>query len=259
MDLGISSKRALVLGGTKGLGRGIADALASEGAIVSITGRDQSDVEAAARAVAGSARGFELDLTKHEALDSFLDRVSSEMGTIDILVLNGGGPRPSSASEIDPHYWRNQFDAMVLSMMRITSHFLPNMIQSQWGRIIAVGSTSVREPISGLTVSNALRAALAGWLKTLATEVAPHGVTVNMMLPGSMATDRTLSFDKADAEREGLTLEQASTRSQARLPAGRYGTPGEFGAVGAFLASRQASYITGVAISVDGGSSRSML
>ncbi|MDB5551581.1 MAG: 3-oxoacyl-ACP reductase [Rhizobium sp.] len=259
MDLGISGKRALVLGGTKGLGRGIADALASEGATVSITGRDQSDAGTAARSRAGSARGFALDLTKPEALDSFLGRVSSEMGTIDVLVLNGGGPRPSSASEIDPHYWRNQFDAMVLSMMRITSHFLPNMIQSQWGRIIAVGSTSVREPISGLTVSNALRAALAGWMKTLATEVAPHGVTVNMMLPGSLATDRTLSFDKADAEKEGLTLEQVAARSQARIPAGRYGTPEEFGAVAAFLASQQASYITGVAISVDGGSSRSML
>jgi 3-oxoacyl-[acyl-carrier protein] reductase len=259
MDLGLSGKRALVLGGTKGLGRGIAAALAMEGAVVSVTGRVQSEADAAAASIAASARGFALDLTKPDALSAFLGQVLSEIGSVDILVLNGGGPRPSSASEIDPDYWRNQFDAMVLSAMRITSHFLPSMMQNRWGRIIAVGSTSIREPIPGLTASNALRSALAGWMKTLATEVASHGITVNMMLPGSLATDRTLSFDKADAEKEGLPLEQVAARSQAQIPAGRYGTPEEFGAVGAFLASQQASYITGVAIPVDGGSTRSML
>ncbi len=259
MDLGIKGKRALVLGGSKGLGRGIAEALVAEGAIVALTGRDQQAAALAAAQIGASAEGLALDLADAGAIDPFLDRLSADFGPIDILVLNGGGPPPSLASEIDPAFWRAQFDTMVLAGMRITNRLLPTMRQNSWGRIIAVASTSIREPIPGLTASNALRSAVAGWLKTLAGEVAAEGVTVNMLLPGRLATDRTLSFDRMDAESEGLSLETVAARSQSDIPVGRYGTPAEFGAAAAFLASRQAGYITGVALPIDGGLSRAML
>jgi 3-oxoacyl-[acyl-carrier protein] reductase len=259
MDLGINGKRALVLGGSKGLGHGIAGALAAEGAIVALTGRDQAVAAQAAAQIGDPARGMALDLADAGAIDPFLDRLARDFGDIDILVLNGGGPPPSLASEIDPAFWRAQFDTMVLAGMRITNRLLPPMRQNGWGRIMAVASTSIREPIPGLTASNALRSAVAGWMKTLAGEVAAEGITVNMLLPGRLATDRTLSFDRMDAESEGLSIEAVAARSQSDIPVGRYGTPAEFGAAAAFLASRQAGYITGVALPIDGGLSRAML
>lgn len=259
MDLGIRGKRALVLGGSKGLGRGIAEALAAEGVIVALTGRDQAAAARSAAHIDETATGFALDLGNAQAIDPFLNRLATDFGDIDILVLNGGGPPPSLAADIDPAFWRAQFDTMVLAGMRITNRLLPSMRQRGWGRIMAVASTSIREPIPGLTASNALRSAVAGWMKTLAGEVAADGVTVNMLLPGRLATDRTLSFDRMDAESEGVDIKTIAARSQSDIPIGRYGTPAEFGAAAAFLASRQAAYITGVALPVDGGLSRSML
>lgn len=259
MDFGIKNKRALVLGGSKGLGRGIAEALAGEGVAVALTGRDPVKTAAVAAEIGDGALGLVLDLSDPDAIDPFLSQLVTDFGPVDILVLNGGGPPPSVAAEIDPAFWRKQFDTMVLSGMRITDGLLPFMRQQRWGRIISVASTSIREPIPGLTASNALRSAVAGWMKTLAGEVAAEGITVNMLLPGRLATDRTLSFDRMDAEAEGLSLEAVATRSQSDIPLKRYGTPAEFGAAAAFLASRQAGYITGVAVPIDGGLSRSML
>lgn len=259
MDFGIKDKRALVLGGSKGLGRGIAEALAGEGVAVALTGRDEGKATSVAAEIGASARGFGLDLSDPDAIEPFLDRLAADFGTIDILVLNGGGPPPSDAATIDPAFWRKQFDTMVLAGMRMTDRLLPSMRQRGWGRIMAVASTSIREPIPGLTASNALRSAVAGWMKTLAGEVAAEGVTVNMLLPGRLATDRTLSFDRMDAEAEGLSLETVAARSQSDIPLKRYGTAAEFGAAAAFLASRQAGYITGIALPIDGGLSRSML
>ena len=259
MDLGIAGRKALVLGGSKGLGRGIADALAAEGVAVALTGRDKGTAGKAAAEIGPTAAAFSLDLARPETIDPFLDRLSSAFGSIDILVLNGGGPPPTPATDIEPEFWRAQFEAMVLSAMRIAHRLLPPMRARRFGRIITVASTSIREPIPGLTASNALRSALAGWMKTLAAEVAADGVTVNMLLPGRLATDRTLSFDRMDAESEGVSVETVAARSQSEIPIGRYGTPAEFGAAAAFFASRQAAYITGTALPVDGGLSRSML
>nr|WP_245317811.1 SDR family NAD(P)-dependent oxidoreductase [Ensifer sp. 1H6] len=237
MDLGITGKKALVLGGSKGLGRGIAEALAAEGVAVAVTGRDATTAEKVAAELSSSARGFALDLSKPESLDALLDRLAADFGAIDILILNGGGPPPSLASTIEPEFWRTQFETMVLAGMRITGRVLPGMRERGFGRIIAVASTSIREPIPGLTASNALRSAVAGWLKTLAGEVAADGVTVNMLLPGRLATDRTLGFDRMDAENEGVDIATVAARSQADIPIGRYGTPAEFGAAAAFLAA----------------------
>lgn len=258
MDLGIDGKRALVLGGTKGLGRATAKALANESAIVGITGRDAAAAERQAQALGPEARGFGLDLSRPDQIDSFVRKVVDSLGAPDILVFNGGGPPPSPAIPVDPDIWRKQFEAMFVGLTRIADYYLPGMLERGWGRIIIVSSTSIREPLAGLTASNALRAAVAGWAKTLAGEVAERGVTVNVVMPGSMATDRLVSLDAREAQRRGISIEEVSARNQAEIPARRYGRPEEFGSVIAFLASEQASYVTGVSIPVDGGALRSL-
>lgn len=147
---------------------------------------------------------------------------------------------------------------MFVGLTRIADYYLPGMLERGWGRIIIVSSTSICEPLAGLTASNALRAEVAGWAKTLAGEVAERGVTVNVVMPGSMATDRLVSLDAREAQRRGISIEEVSARNQAEIPARRYGRPEEFGSVIAFLASEQASYVTGVSIPVDGGALRSL-
>jgi 3-oxoacyl-[acyl-carrier protein] reductase len=261
MDLGLTGKRALILGGSKGIGRAVAEALAAEGSIVAIVGRDQ---EALREAVAGLQKrsprstSFSADLSRTDGLSSFLKRVDEELGDVDVLLLNGGGPPPLAAANVDPSLWRAQFEALVLSGMMIAAHCLPGMRRRKWGRILVVASTSVREPIGGLTVSNALRSAVAGWAKTLATEVAADGVTVNLLLPGRITTNRTARLDLLEAQDRGVDPLVIAAESQAEIPAQRYGLPAEVGAMAAFLASAQAQYVTGVALAIDGGLSRSL-
>lgn len=258
MDLGIDGKRALVLGATKGLGWATAQVLAQEGVTVGITGRDKTVAARGAGELSADALGFGLDLSQPEQIDGVLRDVDAGLGAVDILVLNGGGPPPSSAIPVDPDFWRRQFESMFVALTRITDHFLPGMVERGWGRIIIVSSTSIREPIAGLTASNSIRSALAGWAKTLASEVAGKGVTVNILMPGSMATDRIVSFDAREAAVRRVSIEDVAAANQAKIPTRRYGRPEEFGAVAAFLASRHASYVTGASIPVDGGVLRSL-
>lgn len=262
MDLGLSGKTALILGGSQGLGFAAARRLAEEGARVAIVGRDGARLAKALdmlRPVAPEAMAIPHDLADAESLPALLERVDGSLGGVDILLLNGGGPPPSPAATIDPGLWRGQFDAMVLSGLGIAAHVLPGMRRRRFGRILVVASTSIREPIPGLTLSNALRGAVAGWAKTLAGEVARDGVTVNLLLPGRLATERTARLDALDAEERGVDAAEIAAASQAEIPAGRYGGADEFGAVAAFLASAPAGYVTGAAIPIDGGLSRSML
>ncbi|QND52953.1 SDR family oxidoreductase [Phyllobacterium sp. 628] len=262
MNFGLDGKRALVLGGNKGLGRGVAKALAENGVTVAIAGRDQTALDATTaelRAHTPNSFGINADLEDTIALAAMLDQVDRALGGIDILLLNGGGPPPFAASTPNIVQWRTQFEAMFLSGVRIASHFVPRMREKRWGRILVVSSTSVREPIAGLTASNALRAAVAGWAKSLAGEVAADGVTVNLLLAGRLATDRTDKLDRMDAEALGIDVSVVSAQSQAEVPVGRYGTAEEFGAVAAFLASQQASYVTGAAIPIDGGLSHAII
>jgi 3-oxoacyl-[acyl-carrier protein] reductase len=262
MNLGLNGKRALVLGGNKGLGQGVAKALAENGAIVAITGRDETALNATIEELRTHSPGsfaLNADLADPVALAAMLDRVDREMGSVDILLLNGGGPPPFPASVFNVVQWRTQFETMFLSGVRIAAHFLPRMRERHWGRILVVSSTSVREPIAGLTASNALRAAVAGWAKSLAGEVAADGVTVNLLLAGRLATARTEMLDRMDAEAQGVDVSVIAAQSQADIPVGRYGTADEFGAVAAFLASEKASYVTGTAIPVDGGLSRAII
>lgn len=179
-------------------------------------------------------------------------------GRVDILVLNGPGPRPGRASDTSAEDIEGAVRALVLPQQRLVSMVLPRMTEQGWGRILAVGSSGVVAPIPNLVLSNIGRAALAGYVKTLAAEVASGGITVNMLLPGRIATDRVGQLDQAAADRTGSTLEEVGQKARASIPAGRYGSPAEFAAVAAFLCSAPASYVTGTAIRCDGGMIRGL-
>jgi 3-oxoacyl-[acyl-carrier protein] reductase len=237
MDFGIKGKRALVLGGSRGLGAAIAKALADEGVEV----------------LAASRKGqLQVDLSDPASVARLIETVKAT-GPIDILVNNGGGPKAGPARGQSAEAWLAAFQAMATSLFTITEAFLPGMVERGWGRIITVGSSGIVQPLDNLALSNGVRGAIAGWSKTLANEVAKHGVTVNMVLPGRIATDRLRELDEGKAQRTSATLEAVQEASRADIPAGRYGRPDEFGAVAAFLASQQASYVTGSMIRVDGG------
>jgi 3-oxoacyl-[acyl-carrier protein] reductase len=257
MDLGLKGKRALVMGSTRGLGRGIAEALAVEGARLGICGRDAAAAEKAAaeigRGGAAEARGFGVNLLDVASVTKFCDAVTAAFGGLDVLVLNGGGPPPGAAGDIKPEVWAQQFEAMFLAHIRIAARFLPGMRQQKWGRVLVCSSSGAVQPIPALAISNTLRAGLIGWAKTLSAEVAGDGVTVNTLLPGRIKTERVDEIDEATAKRVGKPVEEVVAASKATIPAGRYGTVAEFGAVGAFLVSGPASYVTGSVIRADGG------
>ena len=270
MDLGIRGKRALVLGGNRGIGQGIARALVAEGVDVAITGRDpqrltRAVAELTATAQAASLAGaepsvadFALDLADTPGLPVFAQRVSDAFGPIDILINNTGGPGYGGASARGAAEWTSSFNEMVLSVITLTDALLPGMRERRWGRIMTVVSSGVVQPIPILGVSNTLRNALVTWSKTLSMEVAREGVTVNVLVPGRIDTERVRLTDEAVAQKEGITPEQARQRSTATIPMGRYGAPAEFGALAAFVASVQASYITGSMLRCDGGNIRSV-
>lgn len=242
MDFGLTGKRALVLGGSRGLGAASADALRAEGVTV----------------LAASRSGdYKVDLADPASVAALVERVRGE-GGVDILVNNSGGPKAGPAQGQSSADWLAAFQTMATSLYAITDGLLPQMIERGWGRIITIGSSGVLAPIPGLALSNAVRGAIAGWSKTLAAEVAAQGITVNMVLPGRIDTDRVRELDSGKAQRSGSTLEDVQEASRRDIPLGRYGQPEEFGAVVAFLASRQASFVTGSMLRVDGGMIRGL-
>lgn len=252
MDLGITGRTALVCASTSGLGLGIARALAAEGANVVLSGR-RGDVAEREAATLPSARGVGVDLEEPGGPDRLVRAATDAFGAIDILVLNGGGPAPGPAREQTTASLEAAIRRLLLPQQALVALTLPGMTRRRWGRILAVGSSGVVEPLPGLASSNLGRGALAGYLKTLAGEVARDGVTVNMVLPGRIATDRVASLDAGRAEREGGSVQDVRAASEATIPVGRYGTPEEFGATAAFLCSQPASYVTGTQVRVDGG------
>lgn len=252
MDLGIAGRTALVLGATSGLGRATSEALAAEGADVVVVGRRRELVEELAASLP-SAAGVVADLTEPGAPARIVAEAEAAFGPVDVLVLNGGGPKPGAATDLG----EADVDAAVALLVRphvaLVSGVLPGMLERGWGRVVAIGSSGVQQPLPNLTSSNLGRAALAGYLKTLAAEVADRGVTVNMVLPGRIDTDRVGQLDQAAAERSGTTAAQARAASEGSIPVGRYGRPEEFAAVVAFLAGEPAGYVTGEQVRVDGG------
>ena len=263
MDLRLTGKRALICGGSSGLGRAVATALVAEGVHVALLSRSADRLQAVADALNAAGPGRAViapaDLADHEALLKAVDQAEQALGgPIEILLNNTGGPPPSGVAGLDPDLWRSQFEVMVLSIFRLTDRVLPGMRAAQWGRILNVASVSAVEPIGALGVSNTLRASVAAWAKTLASEVAADGITVNTLLPGRIDTPRIQRLDQAAADRTGTSPEQARADSVKSIPVGRVGTPEEFGAVAAFLASPLAAYVTGSLIRVDGGSVRAV-
>jgi 3-oxoacyl-[acyl-carrier protein] reductase len=261
MDLQLKGKTALILGGSKGLGRGVADALAAEGVAVALVARGQEALDRAVSELASrgaKAAGFAADLANWPSVENAANAARKQLGAIDILLNNSGGPPPSGVVGVSAKVWEEQYNAMVLPLFRITDLLLGDMRARKWGRILNVASTSVVEPIMAIGVSNTLRSAIVGWAKTLATEVARDGITVNTLLPGAISTDRTVQISRAAAERQKISVEEAIQRTAQGIPVGRIGTPAEFGAVAAFLASPLAAYITGSLIRIDGGSIRSV-
>ena len=252
MDTGLKGRTAVVPGASSGLGLAVARSLAAEGANVVLGGRRGELVRAEADKLP-SAVGVEIDLTDPGATATLVGAAEERFGPVDVLVLNGGGPPPGRAVDFTPEQLVAAVELLVLPHQRLVAATLPGMRERRFGRIVAVGSSGVQQPIEGLVASNAARAALAGYLKTLATEVAADGVTVNMVLPGRIDTERVGVLDRANAERSGISVEEARSRSEASIPAGRYGTPDEFAAVVTFLASAAAAYVTGEQVRVDGG------
>lgn len=261
MDLGISGKRALVLASTRGIGLGIAKKLAAEGAHVLLCGRSTEKLEKAVAEIkeaGGKAAFVTADLADPNIVDLLEETVGKELGGLDILVNNTGGPPPGSMTGADVDVLAKQFDMMVRRVIEITARFLPAMKAQGWGRVLTVASSGVIQPIPNLGLSNALRAALVGWSKSMANENAGDGVTFNMILPGRIDTERVEELDAANAKRTGKSVEEVQKAALATIPAGRYGTVEEFASVAAFLVSAPASYVTGGLIRCDGGAIKSV-
>lgn len=252
MDLGLEGKRALVMGSTRGMGQGIAARLAAEGASVAVCGRKLEDAEAAAAGIAGS-RAYALDLADETSIGALIDAVKADFGDLDIIVCNGGGPPPGSIADVSAETWAAQFQTMFINQLAIVNTFLPGMRERGWGRILVVSSSGIVQPIPNLGISNAIRASQVGWAKTLSSEVAPDGVTVNTVAPGRIHTDRVNQIDAAAAEKQGKSVEDIARASHATIPMGRYGTVAEFADTAVYLLSDNASYITGSIVKVDGG------
>ena len=256
MDLGIREKVALVTAAAGGLGGAIARSLAAEGARVALADLNAAAVTGLAQDIVrdgGDALALSWDSADYEAARRGLDQIGEKFGTVDILVNVTGGPPPTPAAGVSIEDWDKYFRSMVLSVIHLTDLVLPSMKDKKWGRIITSTSSGVIAPIPNLGLSNALRLNLVGWSKTLASEVASSGITANIILPGRIATTRIEQLDLARAERDGKTVEEVRGASTARIPAGRYGQPAEYGDVVAFLASQRASYMTGSVVRVDGG------
>ncbi|HET6504510.1 MAG TPA: SDR family oxidoreductase [Amycolatopsis sp.] len=252
MELGLTGRTALVAGATSGLGLAIAGALGREGANVVLCGRRGAVAEEHAAGLP-AAIGVAVDLADPTTVEVAVERANSAFGAIDVLVLNSGGPPPGPAAELTPEAMATSAETLLLAQIRLVSAVLPGMRARGWGRVLAIGSSGVQQPLPNLVRSNVARAGLAAYLKTLAGEVARDGVTVNMILPGRIDTDRVGALDANQAKRRGIDIETVRKQSESSIPVGRYGTPGEFADVATFLCSERAAYVTGSQIRVDGG------
>lgn len=262
MDLGIKNKNALVLASSQGLGLGIARRLSEEGANVMICGRTTDKLAAAAKnltaAGAGTAYFVTVDLHTSDAARTIYDAAVEQFGSVDILVNNTGGPPPSDATTPTSDEWRKQIDAMLIRIIEITNLCVTGMKKKNWGRILTIASSGVAQPIDNLAMSNTIRSSLVGWSKSLSNELARSGITVNMLLPGRIDTDRVAQLDAAHAKKRGISIADAAALACDTIPMGRYGSIEEFAAVGAFLVSDAASYVTGSLVRCDGGLIRSV-
>ena len=263
MDLGLRGKVALVTAASRGLGRATAEALAAEGASLVICARGDAALEEARNAIA-ERTGAEVDMvvadvSTAEGIASVWKRTQERFGQVDVLVTNAGGPPSGLFESHDWNVWQRAVELTLRSAVELARLVLPGMKQRRWGRILNITSIAVKQPVDGLILSNSIRAAVTGFARTLANEVAPYGVTVNNLMPGFTRTDRVEQLNADTAAREGISVADVARRIEAQIPMRRLGEPNEFAALAAFLASDQAAYITGQSIAVDGGWIRSLL
>ena len=260
MDLGLKGRTALVMGASQGLGQATAMQLAEEGAHVILVARREdvlTSVQQQIENAGGSAEVACCDLFDRASRQALCQLIEN-LPRLDVLVANSGGPAPGMAPGIASEVWTQEFDAMVLGLIEIIDTSVIRMKDAKFGRIVVIGSSGIVTPIPKLAVSNTLRSALAGYIKTLSEQMAPFGVTCNVVLPGRIDTPRTKAIDAGGAKAESVEVEEIRARSWAGIPMGRYGTPVEFASMVVFLASVMASYITGIQARVDGGAMKSI-
>ena len=260
MDLGLKGKVAMVAGASRGLGFAVAQALANEGALVSIASRDETSIgEAAKRIGCDQVLATPLDVRSAEGILRWTRATEDRFGGVDLLFANGGGPPAGAALSFDDAAWQGAVDLLLFSALRMVRAAVPSMTARGGGAILMSTSSSVKEPIQNLGLSTVLRASVSALAKTLALELAASGIRVNQIVPGRIDTDRVRQLDEINGKKQGVSAEQAKAKSMLSIPMARYGEPEEFGRVAAFLLSNAASYMTGATVQVDGGLIRSVL
>jgi 3-oxoacyl-[acyl-carrier protein] reductase len=263
MDLGLKGKVALVAGASKGLGFAVAQALAAEGALVSISSRDETAIADAAKrienATGSRVMAMAVDVRDKAAIDRWIAESATALGGIDALMTNSGGPPAGPAVSFDDQAWQDAAELLLFSTIRMVRGAVPHIERRGGGAILVSTSSSVKEPIPNLGLSTVLRASVAALAKTLALELAAKKIRVNQIIPGRIDTDRVRQLDEINAKKQGVTPGEAREKAMAAIPMGRYGQADEFGRVGAFLLSEAASYMTGATVQVDGGQIRSVL
>lgn len=262
MDLGLKGKVALVTAASKGLGKACAMGFAREGASVAISSRDEATLEATAeeirRATGAQVLTVRADVTQEEEIRQLVERTATHFGRIDTLVCNAGGPPGGTFEQISDEQWLAGIHLNLLSVIRLIRAALPYLKESGNGRIINLASSSVKQPIPALIISNTLRLGLQGLVKSCSDEFAPYGILVNTVAPGRFGTDRVRSLDIGRAQRAGITLEEQVAKTEREIALGRYGDPEEFARYVTFLGSPANTYVTGQALLVDGGYTRGL-
>jgi 3-oxoacyl-[acyl-carrier protein] reductase len=259
VDLGLKNKVAMVAGASRGLGFAVAEALARDGALVSIASRDENAIAAAAQKIGGDTLATAVDVKSAEAIETWTAATKERFGGVDLLFTNSGGPPAGAAISFDDRAWQDAADLLLFSTIRMIRGVIPAMQARGGGAVLVSTSSSVKEPIANLGLSTVLRASVSALAKTLALELASSKIRVNQIIPGRIDTDRVRQLDQITATKQNTTPEEAKRKSLASIPTGRYGEIEEYGRVAAFLLSPAASYMTGATVQVDGGLIKSVL
>lgn len=262
MDLGLKDQAALVMASSRGIGKAIAYKLAEEGANVMICSRSEKELVQAAEDISANSEGevhyTVCDITDGLQVMELVQNTVAKFGKIDILVNNAGGPPAGIFENLDDDDWQQAFELNLLSYIRVLREAIPYMQKQNYGRIVNIASSSIKEPIDGLILSNTFRTGIMGLGKSLATELGPHEILVNTLGPGRIQTDRIDELEKGVAEQKGISKEEVKQATESTIPLGRYGTPEEFANMAVFLCSKANSYITGQSFLIDGGKTKAI-